>query len=89
MFHNDFDRKTASIGRNGATDRLEEEVAESNDNLHHAQAPAVLDHSRTLPQGDGCARPSLARRAVGDECNLIVLDAGDVLHGAFADTRDT
>src|SRR5262245_53296356 len=31
----------------GAIDRLEEEVAESNDNL---QAPAVLDHSRVLPQ---------------------------------------
>ena len=41
----------------GAIDRLEEEVAESNDNLHHAQAPAVLDHSRTLPQGGRCAAP--------------------------------
>jgi len=29
---------------------LEEEVAESN-NPHHAEATAVLDHSRTLPQG--------------------------------------
>src|SRR5215831_16991214 len=25
---------------------------------HHAQAPAVLDHSRTLPQGDGRAGPA-------------------------------
>jgi hypothetical protein len=24
--------------------------------LHHAQAPAVLNHSRTLPQGDGGAQ---------------------------------
>jgi hypothetical protein len=29
---------------------MDEEVAESNNNLHHAQAPAVLDHSRALPQ---------------------------------------
>jgi hypothetical protein len=41
--------------------------------------PTVLDHSRTLPQGDGCARPAFTRRAVGGECNLIILDAGDVL----------
>ena len=27
---------------------------------HHAQASAVLDHSRTLPQGDGRAVPALA-----------------------------
>ena|SRR5262249_1662763 len=27
---------------------------------HHAQTPAVLDHSRTLPQGDGRAGPALA-----------------------------
>src|SRR5262249_42960180 len=31
---------------------------------HHAQAPAVLDHSRTLPQGDGRAGPAFTRRAV-------------------------
>ena len=49
---------------------------------HHAQAPAVLDHSRTLPQGDGRAGPAFTRRAVGSECNLIVLDACDVLHDA-------
>src|SRR5262245_17134180 len=52
--------------------------------LHYAQAPAVLDHSRTLPQGDGRARPAFTRRAVGSECNLIVLDASDMLHDAFA-----
>src|SRR6516225_6553690 len=46
----------------GAIDRLEEEVAESNDNLHHAQTPAVLDHSRALPQGDGRARPAFTGR---------------------------
>jgi hypothetical protein len=51
---------------------------------HHAQAPAVLDHSRTLPQGDGRAGPAFTRCAIGGECNLIVLDAGDVLHDAFA-----
>jgi len=61
----------------GATDRLEEEVAESNDNLHRAQAPAVLDHSRTVPQGDGRAVPVFTRRAVDGECNLIVLDPGE------------
>jgi hypothetical protein len=33
----------------GAIDQLEEEVAESNDNLHHAQAPDVFNHSRALP----------------------------------------
>src|SRR5262252_2329910 len=78
MFHNDFDRKTPSIGRNGATDRSEEEVAESNDNLHHAQASAVLDHSRALPQGDLGPGPALAGGAVGGERDLVVLDASDV-----------
>src|SRR5262245_31873924 len=38
--------------------------------LHHAQAPTVLNHSRTLPQGDGCAGPALAGGAVGG-CVLI------------------
>jgi hypothetical protein len=52
------------------------------DSTHHAQAPAVLDHSRTLPQGDGRAGPAFTRRAIGGERNLIVLDAGDVLHDA-------
>src|SRR5262249_60538646 len=52
--------------------------------LHYAQAPAVLDHSRTLPQGDGRAGPAFTRRAVGSECDLIVLDARDVLDNAFA-----
>src|SRR5262244_4431931 len=44
-------------------------------------------HSRILPQGDGRAGPAFTRRAVGSECNLIVLDAGDVLHDAFAVRR--
>ena len=39
---------------------------------HHAQTPAVLDHSRTLPQGDGRARPALAGGEEGGERNLIV-----------------
>jgi hypothetical protein len=51
---------------------------------HHAQAAAVLDHSRALPQGDGGARPALAGGAVGSECNLVILDAGNMLHDAFA-----
>jgi hypothetical protein len=34
--------------------------------LHHAQAPAVLNHSRTLPQGDGVARPAFAGGAEGE-----------------------
>src|SRR5262247_3556032 len=41
-------------------------------------------HSRILPQGDGRAGPAFTRRAVGSECNLIVLDACDVLDNAFA-----
>ena len=32
--------------------------------LHHAQAPAVLDHSRTLPQGDGACQ-AIVRRLRG------------------------
>ena|SRR5215471_9001152 len=52
--------------------------------LHHAQTPAVLDHSRALPQGDGSAGPAFARGAVRCERNLIVLDASDVLHNAVA-----
>src|SRR5262245_15061589 len=51
---------------------------------HHAQSPAVLDHSRTLPQGDGRAGPAFTRRAIGGERNLVVLDAGDVFDDAFA-----
>jgi hypothetical protein len=50
---------------------------------HHAQASAVLDHSRALPQGDGRARPAFAGGAEGGERNLIVLDASDVLDDAF------
>jgi hypothetical protein len=46
----------------------------------YAQAPAVFNHSRALPQGDGCTGPAFTRCAVGSECNLIVLDASDVLH---------
>src|SRR5262245_5261077 len=52
--------------------------------LLHAQAASVLDHSRTPPQGDGRARPALAGAVEGGECNLIILDASDVLHDAFA-----
>jgi Tripartite tricarboxylate transporter family receptor len=55
--------------------------------LHHAQAPAVLDHLRTPPQGDGDAGPTLAGGAVGGERNMIVLDASDVLDDAFAVRR--
>jgi hypothetical protein len=52
--------------------------------LYYAQASAVLDHSITLPQGDGNASPTLARGEIGGERNLIVLDAGDVLNDGFA-----
>jgi hypothetical protein len=56
----------------------------ADDALHHAQAAAVLDHACALPQGDWRAGPAFTRRAVGGECNLIILDASDVLHDAFA-----
>src|SRR5262249_6148316 len=46
-----------------------------------------LDHSRALPQGDGGAGPAFAGGAVGGERNLVILDAGDVLHDAFAVRR--
>src|SRR5262249_27476738 len=49
-----------------------------------SSAPTVVDHSRTLPQRDGSARPALAGREEGGERDLIVLDASDVLHDAFA-----
>jgi hypothetical protein len=49
----------------------------------HAQAPAVLDHTRTLPQGDGSAGPTFTGGVVGGERNLVILDAGDVLDDAF------
>src|SRR5262249_51165047 len=52
--------------------------------LHHAQAAAILDHSRALPQGDGSAGPAFAGGAESGECNLVVLDAGDELDDAFA-----
>src|SRR5262245_3838823 len=54
---------------------------------HHAQAPAVLDHSRTLPQGDGGTGPAFAGGAVCGERDLIVLDTGNMLHDAFAVRR--
>jgi len=54
-------------------------VATGRDALHHAQTPAVLDHARTLPQGDRRAWPAFAGGAVGGECHLVVFDAGDVL----------
>jgi hypothetical protein len=43
---------------------MEEEAAESNDNL---QAPAILNHARTLPQREGRAGPAFAGRAEGSE----------------------
>jgi hypothetical protein len=55
--------------------------------LHNAHASAVLDHSLTLPQGDGVAGPPLAGSEIGGERNLIVLDASDVLYDAFAVRR--
>jgi hypothetical protein len=55
--------------------------------LYYAQASAVVDHSRTLPQGNGDAGPTLAGGAIGGERNLIVLDASDVLYDAFAVRR--
>ena len=56
---------------------------------HHAQTPAVLDHSRALPQSDGRARPALAGGEEGGERDLIVLDASDVLDNAFAVSGST
>jgi len=55
--------------------------------LHHAQAPAVFDHSRALPQGDGGTEPALAGGEEGGERDLIVLDASDVFDDAFAVRR--
>src|SRR5690348_283050 len=48
------------------------------------QGPTVLDHSRTLSQCDGRAGPAFAGCAIGGERTLVVLDACDVLHDAFA-----
>jgi len=59
-------------------------VPPSRSELHHAQVPAVLNHSRTVPQGDGRAGPALDRSPIGRECDLIILNAGDVLDDAFA-----
>src|SRR5262249_22725058 len=42
------------------------------------------DHTRALPQGNGGAGPTFTGGVVGGERNLIVLDASDVLHDAFA-----
>src|SRR5262245_40414220 len=54
----------------------------------HAQTPAVLDHSRTLPQGDGRAGPAFTRRAIGGERNLIVLDARPLPLAGFGNLRN-
>src|SRR5215831_21350284 len=45
---------------------------------HHAQAPAVLDHSCALSQCDGNAGPALAGGEERGERNLVVLDTRDV-----------
>src|SRR5262249_6912325 len=47
-------------------------------------APAILDDASALPQGDGGTRPAFAGSAERGKRDLIVLDAGDVLHDAFA-----
>src|SRR5262252_6612322 len=52
--------------------------------LHHAQTSAILDDASASPQGDWRVRPAFTGGAVGRERNLIILDAGDVLHDAFA-----
>ena len=51
---------------------------------HHAQAPAVLDHSRTLPQSDGCTGPAFAGGAERGEGKLVIFDAGNMLDDALA-----
>src|SRR5262249_644139 len=50
---------------------------------HHAQASAVLDHSRTLPQGDGSARPAFAGGAESGDSKLVVLPPARVLDDTF------
>src|SRR5262245_11420714 len=49
-----------------------------------AQAAAVLDCSRALPQRDGCIRPAFAGRVKGGKGKLIVLNARDVLDEAIS-----
>src|SRR5262249_59219152 len=49
---------------------------------HHAQAAAVLDHSRTLPQGNGRSGPAFARGAVGGPGSATLLETGDALRVA-------
>src|SRR5262249_49357460 len=38
----------------------------------NAQAPAILDHSRALLQGDGDARPAFAGCAESGECEHVI-----------------
>ena len=57
----EFSRRNAGRGRGSSHSRLASGVR---DRQHRAMTPTVLDHSRTLPQGDGCARPAFTRRAV-------------------------
>src|SRR5262249_21712397 len=49
----------------------------------HAAGAGCLQHSRPLPEGDRSAG-AFTGGAVGGECNLVALDAGNVLHDAFA-----
>src|SRR5436190_12445485 len=49
-----------------------------------AHTPTILNHSRALPQRDGDARPAFVGGVISGESKLIVLDAGNVLHDAFA-----
>ena len=59
----------------GATNRLDEEVAESNDNLHRARRRRLSSITRApCRKVMGRAVPVFTRRAVREECNPIVLD---------------
>jgi hypothetical protein len=44
------------------------------------------NHSRALPQRDGCVRPPFAGRVEGSEWNVIIFNARDVLDEAVAVT---
>jgi hypothetical protein len=57
--------------------------------LHDAQASAVLDHSRTLPQGDGDTGPTLAGIETGPHTIVVrkTIDRDSWLREADCDIR--
>jgi hypothetical protein len=66
----EHDRLGAAVAAGG--EQFERAAAAGATDLYYAQAPAVLYHSRTLPQGGGDAGPTVAGGAIGGERRVLI-----------------